>query len=496
MLVTTVLIRASTILLFCLLGPAAICAQSKPPFEKVGEVRFTEAEGVILARHVLESENKIILVTAKAMRVVDMATANVVAFRALDTPTPPEDNRRVISPSGRHVIVFGNYDARGKENKVKRQPAVWDLGTGKQIATLERDKAVRAAGWSKDGSTIWTSSDKYSPHFTDDRSIEISFWDGKTFEYLSSLPADKINWWHVSDDGSKCLFSTAPITNWLYIMRFIGERGGAIHMWDIRQKQMDQTLPVSQTATLTNTRAIRVSPDGRYLAYIAEKPKAKDDEKRLVVSELVDNPASFQVKARYEVTPTPKLSQYGVHFSDDAEYFVFDAGKTLQIYETLTGQKKFELAKDETPSYWLDDNRILLYGEGDELVARDIATGAVRYREKVVFVTSSYYANPEDTIPTNEVVDWTRVVPHPDGKTFLSYSKQYVKFHDALTGSVLQMVIEPAIDPSKRVDPKKGPKRDTAPLVTSAAWTTNGNGFYVVSHDERSVSFWRRREGN
>lgn len=467
-------------------------AQAPPQFSKVGDVNFTQADGPITVTKLLDRQTKLLIVNSRTFRVVDVATGAVIKYGELDLFHYGEDNPRVISPDGRRVLVFGNYDSKDKHDKVKRPAAIWDLESGKKIAQLDNSaRPVRAALWSRDGKTLATSSDKYAPFFTDDRSIEVAFWDGETFKFLSSLPADKINWWHLNDDGSKCLFSTAPIVNWLYIMRFIGDRGGPINVWDTRSGRMDQTLSVSQTDALINTRATRVSPDGRLLAYIADKPKSKDFEKRLVVREIGDGPSNFHANIKYEIEPSPKFSDYGVHFSNDGAYFGFDAGKTLQIYETASGQKKFELKKDEVPNYWLNDNKILLYGEGDELVGRDIQTGNELYRQKVILSYGSYYANTEDVIPTTVVYDSTTVVPHPNGKTFLTYSHQYVKVHDALTGAVLQTLVEPQIDPNKRPDPKKGPRLSDKALVKSAAWSLAGDGVHVISYDEKTVSFWK-----
>jgi hypothetical protein len=471
-------------------------AQPGRAFERAGEVRFSDAEGAIQAYKLLDRGTKLTLVGSKVVRVVDVNSANVISFRVLEIPDQSEENPRMISPDGRRILVFGNYNFKDKANKVRRDSAIWDLQTGKQIAVLNRPvKPVRAGLWSRNGKILATSSDRYAPHFTDDRSIEVSFWDGETFQYLSSLPADKINWWHLSNDGSKCFYSTAPITNWLFIVKFIGFRGGPINVWDIRRGQMDQTLSVSEVATLTNTQGMTVSPDGHYLTYIADRPKAKDPEKRLVVREIEPNGStSLQVKPKYELSPAPKLPEYGVQFSGDGEYFVFDAGKTLQIYETKSGQKKFELQKDDPPTQWLNDNKILLYSEGDEIVGRDIATGTERYRHKVIYYSYTYYANSEDTIPVTEVSDYTRIVPHPNGKVFLTYSNQYVKVHDALTGIVLQTLVEPPIDPTKRVDPRKGPRLSSKPLVKSAAWGSEGKVIYIISYDESAVSFWRRSQ--
>ena len=102
----------------------------------------------------------------------------------------------MISPDGRRMLVFGNY---GSKDKVKRAASVWDLQTGKQIAVLDKvSTPVRAGFWSKNGKTLATSSDKYLPYAVDNTSVEVAFWDGETFKYQNSLPANTAARWRLS----------------------------------------------------------------------------------------------------------------------------------------------------------------------------------------------------------------------------------------------------------------------------------------------------------
>jgi hypothetical protein len=73
---------------------------------------------------------------------------------------------------------------------------------------------------------------------------------------------------------------------------------------------------------------------------------------------------------------------------------------------------------------------------------------------------------------------------------FLTYSNQYVKVYDAQAGVVLQTLVEPAVDTSKPVDPKKEPRISKAPLVSKAYWSSDGKTLYIVSADKKSVSLW------
>ena len=88
------------------------------------------------------------------------------------------------------------------------------------------------------------------------------------------------------------------------------------------------------------------------------------------------------------------------------------------------------------------------------------------------------------------VDDETTVVPNASGKIFLTYSNQYVKIYDAQTGSLLQTLVEPGVDTSKSVDPKKRPQRSRTALVSKADWFNQGNAVYIISADKRSDSFW------
>jgi hypothetical protein len=81
-------------------------------------------------------------------------------------------------------------------------------------------------------------------------------------------------------------------------------------------------------------------------------------------------------------------------------------------------------------------------------------------------------------------------VPHRRDGLFLTYSKQYVKVYDAKTGAVLQTLVEPAVDASKPLDPKKKPRLSTASLVSTADWGNDGKALYIVSADKKSISFW------
>src|SRR5690349_18819402 len=162
-----------------------------------------------------------------------------------------------------------------------------------------------------------------------------------------------------------------------------------------------------------------------------------------------------------------------------------------------------ELPHQHDPGYWLNDNQILLFDYGSQFDAFAVPAGRKLYEDKVIYKFSQVtrtHTRPSTAFPgTTEtysdytggwiIHDETKILPHVSGKMFLTWSKEYAKVYDAETGAVLQTLIEPAVDPTKPVDPKKGPRHSHEPLVSNADWSSDGNMVYIVSADNKSVSF-------
>src|SRR5688500_18150851 len=150
----------SVLLLSLFLFPAAL-SQTKLLLERKAELALGDQKQHVLTHKFVGSENRLLLIGQKTVRVVDVAAGKLVASRPIDVPDFTEDKPRLVSPDGRRMIIFGNYDRRRKKEKLY-PPSVWDLQTGKQIAVLNKaTKPVRHAFWSKNGKTLVTSSDKY-----------------------------------------------------------------------------------------------------------------------------------------------------------------------------------------------------------------------------------------------------------------------------------------------------------------------------------------------
>ena len=480
----------STVLVCLIVSPNGF-SQTKPLLQLNASVDFAGLEkDKVVACKLLDGRNELLLVGTKSVRIVDAANGNVIESRPIDIPELSEDNQRVISPDGRKMLVFGNHTFRDKRNKVKRPAAIWDLQSGKQIAVLDKtSRPILAAFWSSNGKTLATASDKYAPYSTDGSSVLISFWDGETFALRNSLPATRVNWWHLTVDGDKCFYSTGPAKNLLFLVKYIGDTGGPINVWDIKDGRVEKTISAGDGQIERLIRGIKISPDEKFLTFVAQTPKSKPVERRLVVGEIDRSGLTFGVTSKYEIKPTPKIYEHGVTFSPDGRYFALPADKNLQVYETTTGEKRFELAHiDRSPSYWLSDNKIVLFDYSDKMVALETATGKELYRQPLVFA-ESYYTDSDGT-STSEVVDQTTILVHPTRDLLLTYSNQFVKIYDARTGEIVQVLVTPPIDATRPPDPKKGPRFSSKPLVWKADWSSNGQTLFIISADRGSVSLW------
>lgn len=475
-------------LLVLILSPATL-SQSKTVVQLKGELVLEDAKDNILA-HKFLADGRLLLVTRRTVRLVDPSSGKLLESRPIDTGDFCEDSDRMINPDGRRMLVFGNRGCASKKDKIKRPPAIWNLQTGKQIAVLDTSaKPIRVARWSKNGKVLITSSDKYNPNFSDSTSVEVSFWDGETFAFKNSLPADKVNWWYLTNDGDKCFYSVAPIKNFFYIDRYIGETGGPVRVWDTNTGRIEQTIMVSDGNVQRKISGIEVSPDEKYLTFVTQPPKSKDSERRLAVWEIDKSRyPKYEVKPTYEITPTPKMPSYRVTFSPDGKFFALDSGKNIQIYQTSNGEKFSELLSVENvPTHWLDDDKILLFVYGDKMEALETATGKRLYQQTVLFVEGQS-SDTEGAIYTY-VSDSTTIVVHPDRDLLLGFSAQLVKVYDSRTGEPLQSLVSPPMDYSK-----KKPRVSDKELVSKADWSPDGKTLYVINYDKNSISLWRLAE--
>ena len=497
--------------LLSLFAPIASVSQHQL-LQPKGQIKVEDAGDRIVAEKLLASENKLLLVRRNMIQVWDSATTTLLASRPIDVPDRTEDDTRIISPSGRFMFVFGNYKSGAKHDKIKRPASVWNLETGKQIAAFDQ-KRIQYARWSTNGRTLVIANQEIekTPRLQPAR-MEISFWDGESFQHLNTLHVENLNWSYLTQDGRKFFYTTAEVKNFV-VFKYLSFSGGPINVWDIQSGKVDQTIAANPSDPEQGMRSISVSPDERFLTFVTQPPKSKDTERTLVVWTIDKTGPVYKMSRIYEIKPTPKISDWSASFSPDGKYLALITAKGaygphgkgifVQLYTSDAGTKLAEFAERNAPSNWFNGNQILLFNYGTRMKAVELATGKKLYEDKIIY--EAYQETETLTVESmiipgtsdNQtvygpwvVLDETKIVPHRNDRMFLTYSKEYVKVYDAQTGAVLQTLVEPPIDTSKPVDPGKKPRLKRGPLVSKAGWCNDGNALYVVSADKKTVSFW------
>ena len=170
------------VILTCLLFPAVSYTQTTEPMRFLERFGFDEGE-VAERVMVLDRGSKLVLVGRKNIQMWNPLTPKLLSS------IPHEIKRRKnetfqASPDGR--ILIGARD-RFVPLNLKRdatpEPAlVYDLASGKQIATLQRPKTpIRSVQWSHNGQTIVSFSNQLQ------KEVEISFWRGDDFAWRASF---------------------------------------------------------------------------------------------------------------------------------------------------------------------------------------------------------------------------------------------------------------------------------------------------------------------
>jgi WD40 repeat protein len=238
-------------------------------------------------------------------------------------------------------------------------------------------------------------------------------------------------------------------------------------------------------------RAAYVSPGEKYLAFLARAPKSKEIEGRVAVFEIDKTASRYELKQKHDVRQVQQPPQVGAMFSPGAKYFAVDAGKMIRIYDSASGEKRLETTDIDSPNGWLNDETFLRHYSG-LMKAYDTPTGKLLYEQKQVYdeyeytEPSSYSSGGYDPGTTRVAVnDRTHIRVHPAGRMFLTYSNQYVKVFDTRTGELLQELVAPPMDYTK-----KKPRLSDKTLVSEAGWSYDGRTLYVLGADGRTVSLW------
>jgi WD40 repeat protein len=503
-------LRILAIALLSLFTSVVAVSQPRVIFHPTGEMKI-DADDRIVGEKLLPGGNKLLLIRRKSVQVWDLRSATPIASQPIDVPDMTEDYGRVISPDGRFMVVFGNYKSGAKQDKIKRPASVWNLETGKQIAAFDQ-KPVRYARWSRNGRTLIIANDEIETTRLKPVETELSFWDGETFQHLNTVHVQNLKWSYLTADGSKFLYSVGMVKDF-FLIKYLKFSSGPINVWDIRSGKVEQTIAANLRDPEQGLRSISVSPDERFLTFVTQPEKSKESERTLVVWSIDKRGSTYEMTRRYEIKPTPKISDWGASFSPDGKYLALITAKGhygphghgifVQLYASEGGTKVAESSERNLPSHWFDRNQILLFSYSGKMKAVELASGKKLYEDKIIY--ESYQETRSSETPSmifpglsdyetfygaEVVLDETRIVPHPSDEMFLSYSKEYVKVYDTKTGAVMQTLIEPPIDTSKPADPKKKPRLKRGLLVSKVDWANDGNMLYIVSADKQSVSFW------
>jgi hypothetical protein len=380
------------------------------------------------------------------------------------------------------MLIVGHPDAKIGEE----QPAwIWDLETGKRIAVLDQmQNRVQGGWWSRNGRTLVTIDNDWSPVFT--RKLGVSFWDGETFEYRTSISIENVTWLHLSDDGERFFAASGKKGNLLGI-KYVKDTNAVISMWQTSTGALEKTIAVADASFTPKTREISVSPDDKFLLFV-KKHKTNAAENRLLAWEM-----NGSVHPRYELKPLPRIDDSRIEFSRDGKYFALDVGKNLQIYETATGKKRSELNNVELPNSWLSDDLFFrvefksksFFGRGKKLATFDASSGQTLYKHWLQYEETNTH-DISGEVSGSETVDDTQIIRNPRKDLYVTQSNEYVELFESKSGQHLQTVVSPPVVYDKNNKPKL--KRGT--LVTKAKWSTDGKTLLIFSSDHRSVSLW------
>lgn len=481
-----------TLLLLTLLCVSTTYSQPKPVVQEKANFGLHVFDDAIRQHKYLEQENQLMLVGWKSYQLLDLTNFTVIHAQPIDLPYA--DIRKgypgnwSISPDGRRMVLTDLNEGHTKTRTEKKQAAfVLDLQKSKRIAKLEHPNEIRTASWSKNGKTLMTMDAPAVSLFT--RTLNVSFWDGETFEYRHTVTLENVTWIYLSNDGERFFAATGKPKNLLGI-KYVADSNSVIRIWKTSNGEVENTISVAGAAFNPKTRDIEISPDEKFLVMV-NKHKSDPSKHRLLAWKL-----DGDLKQIYELQPQPKIDDSHVEFSTDGKYFALDVGKNLQIYETDTGKLKVELTNVELPNGgWLGNETLAsieiksknFYEAGRMLKAFDANDGRLLFKQMLAYeesVTPDQYGS---AVNETVVYDYTTLRPHPQRKMFLTSSNEFVNIFDSRTGELLQQVVQPMVV----VDLMGKTRKTSGKTVQSADWSKDGKTLYVFSANRKTVSLWQ-----
>ena len=483
--------RFPTLLLLIVLCVSTTYYQPKPVVQDKGIFGLHVFGDTIRQHKYLEQKNQLLLVGWKSFQLLDLTNFKVIHAQPIDLPYSdlrPNYGDWAISPDGRRMVLTGLNEGYTKtKNETKQAAFVFDLQTGKRIAKLEHPEQIRSASWSKNGKTLMTMDAPAVNLFT--RTLNISFWDGETFEHRHTITVENVTWIYLSNDGERFFAASGKPKNLLGI-KYVADANSVVRIWKTLNGEVEDTIARSGAAFNPKTRDIEISPDEKFLVMV-NKHKSDPSKHRLLAWKFDGG-----VKQIYELQPQPKIDDSRIEFSPDGKYFALDVGKNLQIYETETGKLKVELTNVELPSWgWLNNETLAsvdikaknFFEAGRMLKAFDAIDGRLLFKQRLAYEESVTPDNYGSAVNETVVYDYTTLRPHPTKKMFLASSNEFVNIFDSRTGELLQSVVQPMVV----IDLMGKTRKTRAKLVRSADWSTDGRTLYVFSANGQTVSLWK-----
>ena len=123
----------------------------------------------------------------------------------------------------------------------KQAATIVDLQTGKRIALLAQPDRIRTAMWSKNGKTLMTMDHFYINALT--RTLNVSFWDGETFEHRHSITVENVTWIYLSNDGSRFFAASGKAKNLLGI-KYVADSDSVVRIWKTESGEIEKTIAV------------------------------------------------------------------------------------------------------------------------------------------------------------------------------------------------------------------------------------------------------------
>jgi WD40 repeat protein len=448
-----------------------------------GNFDFDNPDEQVITYRFLEGGAKLWMLGKNTVQIWDVRNNKVISSRRHGIEDLSIDTFGGLSPDGsklffkRHKYVV--------DDGIIRSAFVFDLNTLKKLRGF--DEKMRGGEWSKTGRVFVTVAMGIKPDPKKSvKDFAVSFWDGETMEPRKTITVQDLDWWYLSPDGEQFFSTSVPTKKWLFGIPYSNGMANVISVWNTRTGQNEKNLSVGGEDFAVLTWKLMPSPSGRYIAMVS-KHKSDEKEHRLLFWDLDGGDAP-----KYSIKANPQIADSNIRYSPDEQLFAIDSGRNIQIYQAGTGQKKAEVLNTNLPDYWLADNQIILTTFLNKMRAFNVATGSMMYENPLYF--DSYERSTDSTTDANgnttynsetEITDQTLVVPHPDGKIYLTYSNQYVRLYKVQTGELIETIIHPiftVVKPKKALREKK--------LVRSAGWTEDGKTLFVINAEGTIMSLW------